>query len=188
MLLAGDELGKTQNGSNNCYCQDNEISWLQWDLNDQQKQMLDFVRGIVAIRKTQPVFRRQKFFQGRSIRGGEEATSDVAWLGADGNPLTDEAWNAGFMCVGLRMDGELIGEVDEQAVPIRGDTVLLLFNCASRTRYVHAAESVGRLVLGAADGHGPVSRPPFGNPGRNPIRDSSSFNSFVATIDVGDRR
>ena len=84
MLLAGDELGKTQHGNNNCYCQDNEISWLQWDLNDEQQQMLDFVRGVVALRKTQPVFRRQKFFQGRSIRGDEPATGDVAWIGTDG--------------------------------------------------------------------------------------------------------
>jgi isoamylase len=129
MLLAGDELGKTQQGNNNCYCQDNEISWLQWDLNDDQRQMLDFVRGVVSIRKTEAVFRRQKFFQGRSIRGEEGAASDVSWIGTDGKPLADDAWNAGFVkCVGLRLDGQLIGEVDEHGVAISGDTVLLLLN------------------------------------------------------------
>jgi glycogen operon protein len=128
MLLAGDELGKTQNGNNNCYCQDTELSWLQWDLDPDQRQMLDFVRGVVAIRKTQPVFRRQKFFQGRSIRG-EDPTTDVAWIGTDGKTLSDEAWNSGFVkCMGLRLEGKLIGEVDKQGQPITGDTLLLLLN------------------------------------------------------------
>jgi isoamylase len=129
MLLAGDELGKTQKGNNNCYCQDNEISWLQWNLNDEQRQLLEFVRGVVSIRKTEAVFRRQKFFQGRSIRGEEGSDSDVCWIGTDGKPLADEAWNAGFVkCVGLRLDGKLIGEVDDHGAPVSGDTVLLLLN------------------------------------------------------------
>jgi isoamylase len=127
MLLAGDELGKTQNGNNNCYCQDNEISWLQWDLNDEQKQMLEFVRGMIAVRKTEPVFCRQKYFQGRSIRGDDK--SDVSWVGIDGKELNDEAWNAGFVkCLGLRLDGKLIGEVNNHGEPIEGDTVLLILN------------------------------------------------------------
>ncbi|HET6423988.1 MAG TPA: glycogen debranching protein GlgX [Planctomycetaceae bacterium] len=129
MLLAGDELGKTQRGNNNCYCQDNEITWLEWNLNESQQQMLQFVRGIVALRKTQPVFCRQKFFQGRSIRSSERVIADVGWIGADGNEVSDDVWNAGFVkCIGLRLDGELIGEVNEQGEPICGDTVLLLLN------------------------------------------------------------
>jgi isoamylase len=129
MLLAGDELGKTQSGNNNCYCQDNEISWLKWELTAEQQQMLDFVRGIVALRKTEPVFRRQKFFQGRSIRGGEAVAHDVSWIGTDGKHVSDEVWNAGFVkCIGLRLDGKLIGEVNAHGEPIVGDTVLLLLN------------------------------------------------------------
>jgi glycogen operon protein len=129
MLLAGDELGKSQKGNNNCYCQDNEISWLQWDLNDEQRQMLEFVRGVVSIRKTEAVFRRQKFFQGRSIRGEEGSVSDVGWIGTDGKILADDAWNAGIVkCLGLRLDGKIIGEVDDHGVPIAGNTVLLLLN------------------------------------------------------------
>jgi isoamylase len=129
MLLAGDELGKTQGGNNNCYCQDTELSWLQWDLNEEQQQLLDFVRGVVAIRKTEPVFRRQKFFQGQSIRGSKDAISDVGWIGTDGKDVTDDVWNAGYVkCIGLRLDGDLIGEVDERCEPIKGDTVLLLLN------------------------------------------------------------
>jgi isoamylase len=129
MLLAGDELGKTQRGNNNCYCQDNEISWLQWDLNDSHQKMLQFVRGVVALRKTQPVFRRRKFFQGRSIRDSDRVIADVGWIGADGKEVGDDVWNAGFVkCIGLRLDGELIGEVNDQGEPIYGDTVLLLLN------------------------------------------------------------
>ncbi|MBC7815446.1 MAG: glycogen debranching enzyme GlgX, partial [Planctomycetaceae bacterium] len=129
MLLAGDELGQTQHGNNNCYCQDNETSWLKWDLSEPQQQMLQFVRGVVALRKTQPVFCRQKFFQGRSIRGKEGDLSDVAWIGTDGKEVSDEVWNAGFVkCVGLYMNGKLIGELNEQGEPIEGDTVLLLLN------------------------------------------------------------
>jgi glycogen operon protein len=129
MLLAGDELAKTQNGNNNCYCQDNETSWLQWDMNDEQTQMLDFVRGMIALRKAEPVFRRQKYFQGRSIRGDGSDASDVSWIGTDGKEVADEVWNAGFIkCLGLRLDGKLIGEVDEHGEPIEGDTVLLLLN------------------------------------------------------------
>ncbi len=129
MLLAGDEIGKTQRGNNNCYCQDNEISWLEWNLNPAQEQMLQFVRGVVALRKTQPVFCRQKFFQGRSIRNAQEGSSDVGWIGTDGREVTDDVWNAGYVkCVGLRLNGELIGEVNEHAEPVYGDTVLLLLN------------------------------------------------------------
>ncbi|HZZ73914.1 MAG TPA: hypothetical protein VFE24_16800, partial [Pirellulales bacterium] len=127
MLLAGDELGKTQNGNNNVYCQDNEITWLNWDLNDDQKQMLEFVRGMIALRKAEPVFRRQKFFQGRSIRGAGD--SDIAWYGSDGKPMSDEGWNAGFIkCLGLRLDGQMIGEVNEHGESVEGSTVLLLLN------------------------------------------------------------
>jgi isoamylase len=129
MLLAGDELGKKQNGNNNCYCQDTELSWLQWDLNAEQHQMLDLVRGISALRKMEPVFRRQKYFQGRSIRGDGTATSDVAWIGIDGKEVNDDVWNSGFVkCLGLRLDGKLTGEINEHGEAIEGDTVLLILN------------------------------------------------------------
>ena len=129
MLLAGDELSKTQQGNNNCYCQDNELTWLQWDLNEEQRQMLEFARGVVALRKTQPVFRRRKFFQGRSIRENDASASDVGWIGTDGKHVDDDVWNSGFAkCLGMRLDGKLIGETDDHGEPIEGDTVLLLLN------------------------------------------------------------
>jgi len=132
MLLAGDELGKTQNGNNNTYCQDNELTWLNWKVSPEQQQLLDFVRGVVALRKAEPVFRRQKFFQGRSIRG--EEIKDVEWYAPDGNEMSDAAWNAGFVkCLGLRLDGDMSGEVDEHGEPLVGNSVLLLLNAHHET-------------------------------------------------------
>ncbi len=127
MLLAGDELGKTQQGNNNCYCQDSELSWLQWDGGDEQQMMIEFVRGMIAVRKAEPVLRRQKFFQGRPIRQGE--ASDLGWIGTDGKELHEDVWNSGFAkCLGVRLDGKLTGEVNEHGEPIEGDTLLILLN------------------------------------------------------------
>ncbi|MBX3441079.1 MAG: glycogen debranching protein GlgX [Planctomyces sp.] len=127
MLLAGDEIGNTQNGNNNAYCQDSELTWLKWDLTPEQQALLRFTQGVIALRKLNPVFQRQKFFQGRSIRGQEDA--DIAWYGTDGNPMNDDAWDAGFVrCLGLYLDGEMFGEVDSQGESITGESVLLLMN------------------------------------------------------------
>jgi isoamylase len=127
MLTEGDELGHTKKGNNNTYCQDNELNWLNWELNDEQKNLLAFTRGVIALRRFNPVFQRQKFFQGRSIRG--EEIRDVCWFSPDGKEMDDAAWNAGYVqCIGLRLDGGLIGETDDHGEPIKGDTVLLLMN------------------------------------------------------------
>jgi glycogen operon protein len=129
MLLAGDELGKTQQGNNNCYCQDSEISWLQWDLDDAQKRMLQFVQGMVALRKTHAVFRRQKYFQGRAIRAENGDIADIRWIGTDGQQVSDDVWNSGIAkCIGLMLSGDVMGEIDAKGQPITGDTVLLLLN------------------------------------------------------------
>ena len=128
MLLAGDEIGHTQNGNNNAYCQDSELTWLNWDLNDSRKELLAFTQSVIALRKLNPVFERQKFFQGRSIRG-EEEQRDIAWYSPDGKYMDDEAWNAGFVqCLGLYLDGNMIGEIDARGEPIKGESVLLLMN------------------------------------------------------------
>jgi len=127
MILGGDELSHTQHGSNNAYCQDNETSWLNWDINDEQKEFLEFVRSVANIWRTQPVFQRRNFFLGRSIRDSE--VKDISWLDPSGEEMTDEAWSAGFArCLGVRLAGDIIGEVDERGEPIVGDTLLLLLN------------------------------------------------------------
>jgi isoamylase len=127
MLLAGDELGRTQNGNNNAYCQDNEISWLHWDLNDQQQKLLDFVCKLVRLKLEQAVLHRPKFFQGRPIRGTD--IKDIAWLEPSGKEMVDEAWGQGFVrCLGVRFDGDGIQEVDERGERLVGDTIVLLLN------------------------------------------------------------
>ncbi|OWK34773.1 glycogen debranching protein GlgX [Fimbriiglobus ruber] len=126
MLCAGDELGHTQNGNNNTYCQDNELSWLNWELSDNQKHLLEFVKTVARVRYDHPVLKRRKFFHGRSIRG--EGVKDVSWFSPAGKDMGDDDW-AGFVkCLGMRLAGDLIGETDEQARPIVGDTLLLLLN------------------------------------------------------------
>jgi glycogen operon protein len=127
MICGGDELSHTQNGNNNTYCQDNELTWLNWDLNDEQMRFLEFVRMVTAIRREQPVFQRRKFFQGRRIRGSD--FKDVSWFEPSGKEMSDEAWDAGFVqCLGLRLAGDVIGDVDERGEPVVGETLLLLFN------------------------------------------------------------
>jgi len=127
MLLAGDELSHTQQGNNNTYCQDNELTWLDWELDDEKKDFLEFVRQMIAIRRSQPVLQRRKFFQGRAIFGAD--IEDITWFEPSGAPMGEEAWDAGFnQCFGLRMPGDLIGDVDERGQEIRGDSMLILMN------------------------------------------------------------
>jgi glycogen operon protein len=125
MISHGDELGRSQGGNNNAYCQDNEISWINWDLTAEQKALCEFVSQLVHFRLAEPALRRRKYFQGRSIRGGK----DVAWLAPDGREMTDEAWNADFVrSLGMMLSGSAIEEVDERGEPIFGDTLLILLN------------------------------------------------------------
>jgi glycogen operon protein len=127
MLLGGDELSHTQKGNNNAYCQDNELSWLNWDLGAEEREFLEFVRAVARVRKEEPVFQRRHFFQGRDIRGG--GLADITWFGPDGKEMADEAWNAGFVkCLGMRLAGDRIGEVDERGERVEGDTLLVLLN------------------------------------------------------------
>jgi isoamylase len=127
MLLAGDEFSHTQQGSNNTYCQDNERTWLNWELSAEQQAFYDFVRSVIRLQRTQPVFQRRKFFLGRPIRG--EDILDISWFEPSGEEMTEEAWNTGYArCLGVRWAGDLIGETDENGVPIVGDTILLLMN------------------------------------------------------------
>ncbi|MEX2115228.1 MAG: glycogen debranching enzyme GlgX, partial [Pirellulales bacterium] len=126
MLLAGDELGKTQFGNNNAYCQDNEISWIDWKLEPDQESLLRFVRRVIALFREQPVFHRRRFFHGQAIQGAE--APEIAWLDPTGKEMSAESWNTGYVrCLGVRLAGGDI-DVDEHGESIRGDTMLLLFN------------------------------------------------------------
>ncbi|MGO8889486.1 MAG: glycogen debranching protein GlgX [Streptosporangiaceae bacterium] len=151
MLLAGDELGRTQRGNNNAYCQDNEISWVDWPAADEppasgasarragsaaqgsSQALLEFVRGLVQFRADHPVFRRRRFFQGRDIRGVPDQLRDIAWFTPAGQEMTDADWQAGSAgSLTVFLNGEAIGEPDRRGEPIRSDSFLLLFNAGER--------------------------------------------------------
>jgi len=125
MLVAGDEIGRTQQGNNNAYCQDNEISWVNWHLEPWQQDLLRFTRGLVRLRQEQPVLRRRRFFEGRKVRD----SADIAWFKPDGTEFEGDAWwDDGRGVFGLRLAGDALTEVDEEGRPIEGDTLLVLFN------------------------------------------------------------
>ncbi len=127
MISHGDELGRTQRGNNNAYCQDNEITWIDWNLSDDQAALLDFTTKVIRVRLSQPALRRRKHFQGRSLRG--DGLKDVAWLAPDGREMADEAWNAeSVKSLGVLLAGDAIEEADERGQPIVGDTLLILLN------------------------------------------------------------
>jgi glycogen operon protein len=127
MLLSGDELGRSQQGNNNAYCQDNELTWLHWDLDARRRALLDFTRRLVRFRRAHPTLRRHKFFQGRPLRGSE--IKDLLWLRADGREMTEEDWNAAWMrTLGVRLDGKGLDVRDERGRPVEDDTLLILFN------------------------------------------------------------
>jgi glycogen operon protein len=127
MLCGGDELGHTQRGNNNAYCQDNELTWLNWELDDEQQRFLDFVRLVTRMWREQPVLHRRKFFLGRKIRGSD--IKDISWFDPSGREMSDQAWNAGFVrSLGVRLAGDLIGDVDERGEAVVGETLLVLLN------------------------------------------------------------
>src|SRR5207244_10116849 len=133
MLPGGDEFGRTQNGNNNAYCQDNEISWLNWEKRyKKQNALFEFTRRLIQFRHQHPVFRRPKFFQGRRIRGSE--IKDVMWFNPGGNEMSEEDWSLPFArCLGMMLSGDTIDVLNFQGDPIRDDTFLFLINAHYET-------------------------------------------------------
>jgi isoamylase len=127
MLSGGDELARTQAGNNNAYCQDNELSWFDWRLDRRRRELLDFVRYVLSLRRQHPVLRRRQFFFGRRIRGSE--VKDLSWFRPDGQEMKDDDWGNPFTrCFGLRLAGDAIGEVDRDGNPVVDDTLMILLN------------------------------------------------------------
>jgi len=123
MLLGGDEAGRTQHGNNNAYCQDNEISWYDWERVD--ADLLEFTRRLIALRREHPVLRRRRWFQGRSIRG----SLDLGWFKPDGSEMGDDDWDAGAArSVGIFLNGDAITDRDRRGQRVTDDSFLLLFN------------------------------------------------------------
>ncbi|MDM9385677.1 glycogen debranching protein GlgX [Chlorogloeopsis sp. ULAP01] len=127
MLVMGDEMGRSQGGNNNPYCQDNEISWLNWDLQEENEALLDFTRQLIDFRRRHPVFRRRKWFQGRAIHGS--GVNDIAWFNPDGGEMTEEQWNVGYSkAICIFLNGEEIATPGPRGERIIDDSFLLFFN------------------------------------------------------------
>ncbi|MFZ4791100.1 MAG: glycogen debranching protein GlgX [Candidatus Competibacteraceae bacterium] len=127
ILLAGDEVGRTQSGNNNAYCQDNEISWLDWDISwlPENRQLLAFTQSLIQLRREHPTFRRRHFFRG--IHG--DGVRDILWFNPDGREIDDEEWTHDYArCLGLYLPGDGLGDWDERGHPLQDDDFLLLFN------------------------------------------------------------
>jgi glycogen operon protein len=128
MLLAGDEMGRTQAGNNNAYCQDNELSWVDWSLATAERDLLHFTEAMATLRRDHPVFRRRRFFRGRRDEPGDES-SDILWLTPGGKEMTQEDWGAGSaQSLAVYLNGEAITEPDPRGGRIIDDRFLLLFN------------------------------------------------------------
>ena len=127
MLLAGDEIGRTQKGNNNAYGQDNDISWVHWDLKPEDQELLKFARRCIALRRAHPALHRRKFFHGRPIRG--TGVKDIHWISPEGREMTDEEWDLSYArCLGVFLAGAGLDEMDERGRPIADDNLLLLLN------------------------------------------------------------
>jgi glycogen operon protein len=129
MLLAGDEINRSQGGNNNGYCQDNETSWMNWALENEDRAMLAFVQRLIRIRRNHPVFRRRRFFQGQAIKGA--SVKDIVWLAPDATEMTEEEWtNSYAKTLGMLLHGEGIEELDERGNRLVDDTFLVLMNAS----------------------------------------------------------
>jgi len=147
MINAGDELGRTQQGNNNAYAQDNEISWVDWDLNEREQGLVEFTQRLIALRNDHPSLRRPKFFQGRKIRGSD--IRDLTWLGPDGTEMSDDQWDVEWMrTLGMQLAGGTLDVIDEQGIPLVDDTLLMLLNAHDDVVPFTMPESPGVLVEG----------------------------------------
>ncbi len=136
MICGGDEMGRTQRGNNNAYAQDNEISWTNWNLTNEQKALLEFTRGLIAFRKAHPNLHRRKFFQDRRIDPSAPELEidgthehDLRWFRPDGGEMKDEEWNSGWVrCIGLFLNGRTLADVNAVGDEIVDDSFFLLLN------------------------------------------------------------
>ena len=177
MLLAGDEIGRTQQGNNNAYCQDNELSWIDWSDSEERRSLLAFTQRLIALRAAHPVFRRRDFFQGRPLRGSE--VRDIVWLRPDGSEMGDEAWqqdHARALAVFLSGDG--IAEVDGRGRAVHDDSFVLFFNAAEEGVIFSLPASLdlgaGDLLVDTSNSDDPLSATPF-DPQREHIQAGHSL-------------
>ena len=178
MLSHGDEVGRTQGGNNNAYCQDNEITWIDWegvDLDGEEPDdLLGYVRFLARLRREHPVFRRRRFFQGSPVEGSstaEDGLPDIAWLRPDGKHMSGGDWGHAGQALGVFLNGDAITEPDPRGRRIRDNSFLMLFNGgASAVDFTLPDEDYGKAwetVLDTAETN-IQSRPPVSPP--EPVR------------------
>ena len=132
MIAHGDELGRTQGGNNNVYCQDNEISWVHWDLEEWQQELLDFTRTMIRLRRDHPVLRRRRFFSGEAGHGGESDLGEIEWLRPTGERMIEEDWTMWYArAMTVFLNGDAIAEPGPRGERIVDDSFLVLINAAA---------------------------------------------------------
>ena len=158
MLVAGDEFGRTQRGNNNAYCQDNELSWVNWTLTQEQKRLLEFTKTVIRLRRDHPALRRSKFFSGLDVAGTK--LRDLLWFRADGAPMTHQDWqNPQSRVVQMFLAGRGIDDVDDDGRPLVDDNLLLIFNAVDADVEVVLPEldsvrEPWRLLVDTSESHG----------------------------------
>ena len=156
MILHGDEMGRTQQGNNNTYCQDDELSWVDWDLDEHQEEMLWFTRRMIALRHEHPIFRRRRFLQGVVREDSGSVLKDVEWLATDGAPMTEEEWeDPENKCLTMFLNGSAIPEPTSRGERIVDDSSLVMFNASGNgVEFVLPGTEYGQaweVVLGTGD-------------------------------------
>jgi isoamylase len=129
MIAHGDEIGRTQQGNNNVYCQDNELAWVDWDLDDDQQSLYAFAAAVSRLRREHPVFRRRRFFAGSADHGGQSELGDIAWFQPSGEPMGESAWGDGeARKVMVFLNGHAIPTMDSRGRRVLDDDFLVIFN------------------------------------------------------------
>ncbi len=136
MICGGDEIGRTQRGNNNAYPQDNRTTWFDWNIGGRRRVMLEFTRRLIELRRQHPNLHRRKFFQDRTISPGTTGREwkgrreeDISWLRPDGGPMAADEWHAGWVrCLGMRLSGKTLNDVNSAGEPIVDDTFLVMLN------------------------------------------------------------
>jgi isoamylase len=131
MLAGGDEIARSQRGNNNCYCQDNELTWHDWKLDGPRKRLMEFTARLIELRREHPNLHRRRFFQDRTIRGS--VVRDILWLGTDGNEIPDDAWETEWnRSLAVMLNGKTLGVMDEDGAMVIDDSFLIIVNASDQ--------------------------------------------------------
>ena len=160
MLLAGDEMGRTQRGNNNGYCQDSPLSWVDWENAARYADLVDFTAALSALRRAHPVFRRRRFFSGRPAQAGPGGLRDIVWLIPSGQEMTEADWNADYArSLAVLLNGDAITEPGTRGEPVRDNAFPAAIQRAQRRRAVRPARRRSRRRLACCHRYGGAGEP-----------------------------